>query len=178
MFGKNATWPGSGCSTEMPSKRYSLVRGRPPLMRGSDDPGGNATPGARPASVMKLRPLSGSSTTFRLSMTCPSPDGLAAKQRRVGGDGDGFGQSAHLQLKVEPDGLTGGDLNALVASSGRNPVSSTSHLIRARGEPRKRVGAVGAGDGDVATVFVSPTAVAVTVAPGTAAPAWSRHGRR
>jgi hypothetical protein len=26
--------PGSGCSTEMPSNRYSLVRGRPPLMRG------------------------------------------------------------------------------------------------------------------------------------------------
>ena len=39
MFGKNATWPGSGCSTEMPSKRYSLVRGRPPLMRGSGDAG-------------------------------------------------------------------------------------------------------------------------------------------
>ena len=67
MFGKNATWPGSGCSTEMPSNRYSLVRGRPPLMRGSDDPGGSATPGASPASVMKLRPFSGSSTTFRWS---------------------------------------------------------------------------------------------------------------
>ena len=63
MFGKNATCPGSGCSTEMPSNRYSLVRGRPPLMRGSGDAGGggSATPGTRPASVMKLRPFSGSS---------------------------------------------------------------------------------------------------------------------
>ena len=57
MTGKNATCPGSGCSTEMPSNRYSLVRGRPPLMRGSCDPGGSATPGASAASVMKLRPF-------------------------------------------------------------------------------------------------------------------------
>ena len=52
--------PGSGCSTEMPSNRYSLVRGRPPLMRGNCEFGGSATPGASGASVMKLRPLSGS----------------------------------------------------------------------------------------------------------------------
>ncbi|MGC4083505.1 MAG: hypothetical protein QM736_15685 [Vicinamibacterales bacterium] len=71
MFGKNATWPGSGCSTEMPSNRYSLVRGRPPLMRGSDELGGSATPGASPASVTKLRPFSGSATIFVLSMTWP-----------------------------------------------------------------------------------------------------------
>src|SRR6266850_2411921 len=60
MIGKNATWPGSGCSTEMPSNRYSFVRGRPPLMRGSgaEGGGGSATPGARLARVMKLRPLS------------------------------------------------------------------------------------------------------------------------
>ena len=69
MFGKNATCPGSGCSTEMPSNRYSLVRGRPPLMRGSGEPGGSATPGARPASVMKLRPFSGS----RRPSGCRSP---------------------------------------------------------------------------------------------------------
>ena len=46
MIGKNATCPGSGCSTEMPSKRYSFVRGRPPLMRGSSELGGSATPGS------------------------------------------------------------------------------------------------------------------------------------
>ena len=76
MFGKNATCPGSGCSTEMPSNRYSFVRGRPPLMRGSGAAGGGgtATPGERLASEMKLRPLSGRSTTFRLSMTWPSPE--------------------------------------------------------------------------------------------------------
>ena len=64
-FGKNATWPGSGCSTEMPSNRYSFVRGRPPLMRGSGAAGGggSATPGTRLASAMKLRPLSGSPCT-------------------------------------------------------------------------------------------------------------------
>ncbi len=67
--GKNATCPGSGCSTEIPSKRYSLVRGRPPLMRGSWEPGGNATPGASVASVMKLRPFSGSAVTFSEEIT-------------------------------------------------------------------------------------------------------------
>ena len=72
-FGKNATWPGSGCSTEMPSNRYSLVRGRPPLIRGSGavGGGGRATPGTRLASAMKLRPFSGRSTTRRWSMTWP-----------------------------------------------------------------------------------------------------------
>ena len=66
MLGKKATCPGSGCSTEMPSKRYSFVRGRPPLMRGNDEPGGSATPGARPARVMKLRPFSGNSAIWRV----------------------------------------------------------------------------------------------------------------
>ncbi len=69
--GKNATCPGSGCSTEMPSKRYSLVRGRPPLMRGNCDPGGSATPGDSVASVMKLRPLSGRAGIFSSETTWP-----------------------------------------------------------------------------------------------------------
>ena len=62
--------------TEMPSKRYSLVRGRPLVILGSGAAGGGgtATPGARLASEMKLRPLRGRSTTRRLSMTWPSPD--------------------------------------------------------------------------------------------------------
>ena len=71
MFGKNATCPGSGCSTEMPSNKYSLVRGRPPLIRGSDEFGVSATPGTSPASVMKLRPFSGNAVIVWFPMTCP-----------------------------------------------------------------------------------------------------------
>ena len=82
MFGKNATWPGSGWRTDTPSKRYSFVRGRPPLMRGSDEPGGNATPGTRPVSEMKLRPFSGRSTTLRVSTTCPRAE-VALRSREA-----------------------------------------------------------------------------------------------
>ena len=46
----------------MPSKRYSFVRGRPPLMRGRTEFGGSATPGAIAASMMNSRPFSGSWT--------------------------------------------------------------------------------------------------------------------
>ena len=52
-------------------------------MRGRDRRGGIATPGARVASVMKLRPLSGRSTTFRVDHL-PEAGGLAAQERRVG----------------------------------------------------------------------------------------------
>jgi len=52
---------------------YSLVRGRPPLMRGSDDPGGRATPGASAASEMKLRPFSGRFCTCSSATTWPRP---------------------------------------------------------------------------------------------------------
>ena len=58
----------------MPSNRYSLVRGRPPLMRGSGEPGGSATPGASAASEMKLRPLSGRPSMFSRETTCPRLD--------------------------------------------------------------------------------------------------------
>ncbi len=71
MTGKNATCPGSGWSTEMPSNRYSFVRGRPPLMRGSCEAGGKATPGASDASVMNVRPLSGRPTIFSADTTSP-----------------------------------------------------------------------------------------------------------
>ena len=84
MIGKNATWPGSGCSTEMPSKRYSFVRGRPPLMRGSCEPGGSATPGTSAARVMKLRPFSGSADDLLLRDDLTEM-AVARSERRVGG---------------------------------------------------------------------------------------------
>ena len=71
-MGRNGTCPGSGCSTEMPSKMYSLVRGRPPLMRGNADAGGRATPGASTVRSTKLRPFSGSASTRARETTCPS----------------------------------------------------------------------------------------------------------
>ena len=58
----------------MPSNRYSLVRGRPPLMRGSGEPGGSATPGASAASEMKLRPFNGRLSIFSRDTTCPRLD--------------------------------------------------------------------------------------------------------
>ena len=147
-FGKNATCPGSGCSTEMPSNRYSLVRGRPPLMRGSGAAGGggSATPGTRLASEMKLRPLSGRSTTLPVVDDVAEPRGLAAEQRRVGRDRDGFGQSAELQLQVQSNGLAGGEPNAF---AGQRPESAQldAHPIGAGREPRDDVTAVLARDG-------------------------------
>ncbi len=62
-MGKKATCPGSGCSAEMPSYKYSFVRGRPPLMRGSTVAGGRLTPGASCVRLIKLRLLSGSAIT-------------------------------------------------------------------------------------------------------------------
>ena len=73
----------------MPSNRYSFVRGRPPLMRGScdgDAPAavpplpGSATPGASDARVMNVRPFSGSRTTSDPT-TAPR---LAVSARRNG----------------------------------------------------------------------------------------------
>ncbi len=52
----------------MPSYRYSLVRGRLPLMRGRNWPFGSATPGDSVTSGMKLRPSSGSVEIFLSSM--------------------------------------------------------------------------------------------------------------
>ena len=74
--------PGSGWSTEMPSKRYSFVRGLPPLMRGRTEFGGRATPGAMAASMMNRRPFSGSRTTCSFSTTVPR---LAVSTRTTGG---------------------------------------------------------------------------------------------
>ena len=54
---------------------------RPALMRGSNELGGSATPGAMPASVMKVRPFSGSWTTWSCSMTLPR---LPVSSRRMG----------------------------------------------------------------------------------------------
>ena len=124
MFGKNATCPGSGCSTEMPSNRYSLVRGRPPLMRGSDEPGGRATPGTRLASVMKLRPFSGRPTTFCWSTTCPSPDvwprrsGASAMTVMASSGAPTF--SSTSSRTVSPVAMA-----TPARTSGRNPANST-----------------------------------------------------
>ena len=105
MLGKNATCPGSGCSTEMPSNRYSLVRGRPPLMRGNGAAGGGgtATPGARAARLRKLRPLSGRSTIAAVVDHVPEARRLAAQEWRVGADGHGLVDRAHLRAVRPPE---------------------------------------------------------------------------
>jgi len=58
-----------------------VVRGRPPLIRGNCEVGGNATPGARDASVMNVRPFNGNCTTCSCCTTVPR---LAVSARRIG----------------------------------------------------------------------------------------------
>ena len=98
MFGKNATCPGSGCSTEMPSNRYSLVRGRPPLMRGSGAAGGggSATPGARLGERDEAAAVERQVDDLPVVDDVAEPGGFAAQQRRVGRHRDGFGHAAEL----------------------------------------------------------------------------------
>jgi hypothetical protein len=65
----------------MPSKRYSLVRGRPPLILGSGAAGGGtATPGARLASEMKLRPFEGKIHHPAIVDDMAKPGRLAAQE--------------------------------------------------------------------------------------------------
>ena len=168
MFGKKATCPGSGCSTEMPSNRYSLVRGRPPLMRGSEEPGGSATPGARPASVMKLRPFSGRLDHLLLVDDLSEPGRLAAQQRRVGGDGDGLVRRPDVQLDVEPHRLAGRDGDAR-ADQRTEPGQLHAHGVGARRERRHRVDAIGGGHRRLVRPVLAE--VTATLAPGRAAPA-------
>ena len=115
MTGKNATWPGSGCSTEMPSNRYSFVRGRPPLMRGSCELGGRATPGASDASVMNVRPFNGSCTTCSCSTTVPEAGGFRAQHRRVRRDRHLFAHVADGEVEVDPRLLAGRQPDARLA---------------------------------------------------------------
>ena len=112
MIGKNATWPGSGCSTEMPSNRYSLVRGRPPLMRGSCELGGSATPGASdgerdeaPAVQRQLHHL--------LVIDDGAEAGrFGAEDRRVAGHRHLLAHAADRELEVEPHLFAGLELHA------------------------------------------------------------------
>ena len=85
----------------MPSKRYSFVRGRPPLMRGSSDVGGSATPGASDASVMNVRPFSGSWTTCSCATTVPRLPVSARSTGRVGRHGHLLAPRADGQLEVD-----------------------------------------------------------------------------
>ena len=115
MIGKNATCPGSGCSTEMPSKRYSLVRGRPPLMRGSSefgrqrDTGRQAGQGDEGAAVQRqlhdLLVLDDGTETA----------GFGADDRRVAGDRHLFADVADAQFEIDARLLAGGDMNAAAA---------------------------------------------------------------
>lgn len=100
-----ATNDSSCCNTEMPSKRYSFTRGRPPLMRGNDGPsdvrGGAAIPGVKATSERTLRPFNGRLTILRPSMTCPR---LACSVRRkdassVGEASSGLFSWLHISFK-------------------------------------------------------------------------------
>ena len=173
MFGKNATCPGSGCSTEMPSNRYSLVRGRPPLMRGSGAAGGggSATPGTRPARVMKLRPLSGRSTTFLLSMTWPSPEVSLRSSGASAVTVTASVSAAELQLQVEPDASRPWRAECLRASAaGIRSTRPAPDTRRARAPERRSAPSA---SGHRRAGQVRSDRGHVTVAPGTAAPAWS-----
>ena len=126
MFGKNATWPGSGCSTEMPSNRYSLVRGRPPLMRGSGEPrrqhghaGHEAGEGDEAAAVQRQI------DDLALVDDVAEPGRVAAEERRVAGDGDRFGDAADVEVKVEAHGLAGGQRHPGRATTGLKPARTT-----------------------------------------------------
>ena len=101
------------------------MRGRPPLMRGSDDPGGSATPGRKTGQRDEAAAVQRQLDDLAVVDDLPEPGRLAAQERRVGGHGDRFGQSADLQLEFQSDGFTGGDLRRPRASSGRNPLNST-----------------------------------------------------
>jgi hypothetical protein len=66
----------------MPSERYSLVPGRPTLILGSGAAGGGgtATPGARLASEMKLRPFEGKIHHPAIVDDMAKPGRLAAQE--------------------------------------------------------------------------------------------------
>ena len=100
----------------MPSKRYSFVRGLPPLMRGRTEFGGRATPGAMAASMMNRRPFSGNCTTCSFSTTVPR---LAVSARTIG---ESCGHDRHLflnvsdaEIEIDPRFFTGREANALAA---------------------------------------------------------------
>ena len=140
-------------------------------MRGSGAAGGGgtATPGARLARLMKLRPFSGRSTIFRLSMTWPSPD---VSLRSSGASAVTVTASAtppSLQLQIQPHGFAGGEANALT-SQRPEAAQLDAHAIQAGRQTGDHV----AHPSDSVTVlrdtFV-PAAVIVTVAPETGAPA-------
>ena len=102
MTGKNATWPGSGCSTEMPSKRYSFVRGRPPLMRGSCEFGGSATPGASDASVMNVAAVQRQLHDLLVLDDVAEAGGFGAQHRGIGGDGHLLADVADGEIEIDP----------------------------------------------------------------------------
>ena len=89
------------------------------------------------------------------------PRGFAAQQRRVGGDGDGFGQPADLELQVEPNGFARGEPDAV---AGQRPESAQldAHAIGAGRE----AGTTYRPFGPVTTVRdrLVPAAATVTVA--------------
>ena len=110
-------------------------------MRGSGDPGGSATPGARPASEMKLRPLSGERDDVAVVDDLAEAGCLAAQEGRVSGDRHRLGQPAELQLEIHatvspvamPDPL---------ASQRPEAGELDVHVVRCRGEPLKGEAAV------------------------------------
>ena len=154
----------------MPSKRYSLVRGLPPLMRGSGAAGGGgiATPGARLASVMKLRPLSGRSTILRLSTTCPSPE---LSPRRSEASATTVTASVTPPTSSCRSSRRGSPVASRMPSRvrGRNP----SRSMRTRYASRRERGEHEETSSPDTAVRATPlsAAVIVTVAPGMATPA-------
>ena len=117
---------------------------------------------------MKLRPLSGRSTTFRLSTTWPSPDdslrSSGASAVTVTAWSDAPMSSARSRRTVSPVGIT-----TPSRASGRKPFSST----RTACSPAASAGPVKTPSAAVMAVRMRllVPAVTVTMALGTAAPA-------
>ena len=136
--GKNATCPGSGCSTEMPSNRYSLVRGRPPLMRGRSEPGGSATPGVSAASVMKRTAVQ-RQRRDGLGWNDRSKSGRRAKQRHLASHHHRFADP-HRQIDIESNRQPGLDAYTLV-SNRLETLHDHVEPVRAGRQTRQRVDA-------------------------------------
>ena len=131
----------------MPSKRYSFVRGRPPLMRGSCEFGGSATPGASVASVMKVRPFSGSCTTCSCSTTVPR---LAVSARSIGAsadDGHLFAEGPDAEREVDARLFARDEADAFAAHRLETGELDLEAVFAGR-QARRRVDAIASGDHD------------------------------
>ena len=144
MIGKYATCPGSGCSTEMPSKRYSLVRGRPPLMRGRTEFGGSATPGAMRREHDEQAAVQRQLHDLLVLDDRPEARGLRSHDRRVCDDRHLFANVADAEIEIDARLLAGRQADAL-AAHGLEAGELDVEAVFAGRQARGRVDAVAGG---------------------------------